>query len=109
MKKLDMTTKLYLKVTGAVIKEHVKVEKVKQKLELLEPSKSIKEVYVFNNYEEYKDYFLMFLDDISDETIMLAIYTISSNGQIIALKGLCNQIIGRILSNKSNRLVLKNN
>ena len=51
------------------------------------------EVYVFRNYDEYKDYFLMYLDSIEEDVIDLAIYTRGSKGQIIALKELCEHII----------------
>ena len=51
------------------------------------------EVYIFKDYDEYKRFFLMYLDNIEDDVIDLAIYTRGSKGQIVALKGLCEHII----------------
>ena len=53
------------------------------------------EVYIFKDYDEYKKFFLMYLDDIENDLIDLAIYTRGSKGQIVALKGLCEYIILR--------------
>ena len=52
-----------------------------------------KKTYIFKNHDEYRRFFLMYLDDINDEVIDLAIYARGSKGQIVALKGLCEHII----------------
>ncbi len=51
------------------------------------------EVYVFRNYDEYKDYFLMYLDSIEEDVIDLSIYTRGSKRSNNCLKKLCEHII----------------
>ncbi len=51
------------------------------------------EPYIFKNYEEYRNFFLMYLNEVDNNLIDLAIYTKGNKGQIIALKGLCEHII----------------
>ena len=43
-----------------------------------------------------ENFFLMYLDNVDDELIDLAIYTHGSRGQIVALKGLCERIIIKV-------------
>jgi hypothetical protein len=95
MKNIDLKTLIYLYVTGAKIVEHEEVVNNLDKLDLDINNINMKEVYIFNSYEELKNYFLMYLDDISDEILNLVIYTRGLKGQIVAFKGLCETIIIR--------------
>lgn len=91
--KLDFKTWLYLYITHAVIVEHPPVVEVENKKIMPVKESKKHEMFVFNNYEEYRNYYLMYLDSIEDEVIDLAIYTKGSKGQIVAFKGLCEHII----------------
>lgn len=91
--KLDFKTWLYLYITHAVRVDHPLVVEVENKRTMFVKDSKKNEVFVFNNYEEYRNYYLMYLDGIEDEVIDLAIYTRGSKGQIVALKGLCEHII----------------
>jgi hypothetical protein len=91
--KLDFKTWLYLYITHAVRVDHPLVVEVEDKRTMHVKDSKKNEVFVFNNYEEYRNYYLMYLDNIDDEVIDLAIYTRGSKGQIVALKGLCEHII----------------
>ncbi len=91
--KLDFKTWLYLYTTRAVRIEHPPVIDVEDKRTMYVKDSKKNEVYVFRNYDEYKDYFLMYLDSIEEDVIDLAIYTRGSKGQIIAFKKLCEHII----------------
>lgn len=91
--RLDFKTWLYLYITHAVRVDHPLVAEVEDKRTMFVKDSKKNEVFVFNNYEEYRNYYLMYLDGIDDEVIDLAIYTIGSKGQIVALKGLCEHII----------------
>lgn len=91
--KLDFKTWLYLYITHAIRIDHPPVEDVDNKRTMYVKDSKKNEVYVFRNYDEYKNYFLMYLDNVEEDVIDLAIYTRGSKGQIIALKGLCEHII----------------
>ena len=91
--KLDFKTWLYLYITHAVRVDHPHVVEVEDKRTMFVKDSKKNEVFVFNNYEEYINYYLMYLDSIEDEVIDLAIYTRGNKGQIVALKGLCEHII----------------
>lgn len=91
--KLDFKTWLYLYITHAVRVDHPLVVEVEDKRTMFVKDSKKNEVFVFNNYEEYRNYYLMYLDSIEDEVIDLAIYTRGNKGQIVALKGLCEHII----------------
>lgn len=91
MSKMDLKTKLYLFITGAVI-ENTK-EYTKPKVE-----KNI--VYVFGNDDEFKNYFRNYLGvDVDNNIINTAIYTKSKYGAVIAFKGLCDYIITKHMLN----------
>lgn len=102
--KLDFKTLFYLYITQAKIVEHPPVEVVEDKRTIESEDSKKNEVYVFKNYEEYKNYFFMYLDSIENDVIDLAIYTRGSKGQIIALKGLCEQIIVKNNKIKNNNI-----
>ena len=91
--KLDFKTWLYLYITHAVRIEHPPVIDIEDKRTMYVKDSKKNEVYVFRDHDEYKNYFLMYLDSIEEDVIDLAIYTRGSKGQIIALKELCEHII----------------
>lgn len=91
--KLDLKTILYLFIKKAKIVTHVKVEEQTKKFRMYVHCTAENEVFVFDNYEEYVNYFKMYLNHVDEETIDLAIYTRGKNGQIVAFKGLCERII----------------
>lgn len=101
MKTLDIKTKIYLHITG------VKVEKEK----VYSPNETRSNiVYIFTNYEEYKNYFLDHIPLVEENIIDMAIYTRGKNGEIVAFKGLCDHIIKRLKPNKKEvALTLKTN
>lgn len=91
--RLDFKTWLYLYITKAVKVDHIPVVEVEEKNQMCVNDSKENEVYIFKDYDEYKKFFLMYLDDIEDDVIDLAIYTRGSKGQIVALKRLCEHII----------------
>ena len=91
--RLDFKTWLYLYITKALRVEHIPVVAVEEKRRMYVKDSKENEVYIFKDYDEYKKFFLMYLDDIDNDVIDLAIYTRGSKGQIVALKGLCEHII----------------
>ncbi len=98
MKTLDLKTRLYLYITGAVIEKE-------KKYTIQEVNKNV--VYIFNDYEEFKNYFKEHIVDITEDLINLAIYTKSINGGIVAFKGLCDHIITNLKYQvKNNNLYL---
>lgn len=103
--RLDFKTWLYLYITKALRVEHIPVVEVEEKRKMYVKDSKANEVYIFKDYDEYKRFFLMYLDNIEDEVIDLAIYTRGSKGQIVALKGLCERII--VKKTDKQGLVLK--
>lgn len=93
LSKLDFKTWLYLYITKILRVEHIPVVEVEKKRQMYVKDSQKNEAYVFKDYDEYKRFFLMYLDNIEDDVINLAIYTRGSKGQIVALKGLCEHII----------------
>ena len=93
--KLDFRTRLFLFITCARIVKHPEVVKVEEKLEFNEKANNKKDVYVFDSFDEYRNFFKMYIDDFDDELIDLAIYTRTDEGIIVALKELCCHIIQR--------------
>lgn len=93
LSKLDFKTWLYLYITKTLRVEHIPVVEVDKKRQMYVKDSQKNEAYVFKDYDEYKRFFLMYLDNIEDDVIDLAIYTRGSKGQIVALKGLCEHII----------------
>lgn len=96
LEKLDLETWLYLYLTKAKIKKYLKIENLSKKREFSIGKTQKNEVYIFKNYDEYRNFFLMYLDDVENELIDLAIYTRGNKGQIVALKGLCERIIIKV-------------
>lgn len=91
--RLDFKTWLFLHLTKAVETEHIPVVEEKNKKIMDVKDSRSNEIYIFKNYEEYRNFFLMYLNDVDNDLINLAIYTKGSKGQIVALKGLCERII----------------
>ena len=89
MNKLDLKTKLFLYITRA---NNLGVPNFDDsKIEINEEQPH--DVYMFDSYEDYINYFKMYLKNVDEELIQKAIYTTGKKGQIIALKGLCERII----------------
>ena len=89
MNKLDLKTKLFLYITRA---NNLGVPNFDtSKIEINE--EQLHDVYVFDRYEDYVNYFKMYLKNVDEELIQKAIYTTGKKGQVVALKGLCERII----------------
>lgn len=89
MSKVDLITKLYLYIAklnnlGAPNLNNPKI--------IINEDKT-NDVYVFDNYEDYINYFKFYLKSIDEKLIQSAIYTTGAKGQIIAFKGMCEYII----------------
>ena len=93
IQKVDFKTWLYLIITNVKIVVHPEVFNIDNKRKMDVNDNNENEVYVFNNYDEYKNFFLMYLNSIEEYVIDSAIYTRGNDGKIIALKGLCEYII----------------
>ena len=80
-------------ITGVVVEKEKKytIQKVNSNV-----------VYIFNNYDEFKDYFREYMVDVRGDLIDLAIYTKSKNGGVVALKSLCDHIITKSKIENSN-------
>lgn len=91
--KLDIKTKLFLHLNRNTIVGHIPVEEVTEKRRMYIRDMNKEDVYVFKNYTEYMNFFKMYLEDVSEDVIDLAILTRGSKGQIIAIKSLCERII----------------
>ena len=105
--RLDFKTWLYLYITKILRVEHTPVVEVEEKRRMYVNDSKKNEVYIFKDYDEYKKFFLMYLDDIENDIIDLAIYTRGSKGQIVALKGLCEHLWESYdLCSESNKTIL---
>lgn len=91
--RLDFQTNLFLSVVKAKKVSHPAVREVENKLYMQPYSCDKHEVYVFNNFEEYKNFYLMYFDSIDDELIDMAVITHGNKGQVVALRSLVNLII----------------
>ena len=91
--RLNFKTWLFLYLTNAVKIDHIPVVEGKAKKAMDINDSNPNEIYIFKNYDEYRNFFLMYLNEIDNNLIDLAIYTKGSKGQIIALKSLCEYII----------------
>lgn len=77
---------------------HLKEEKNKQ-YSFMPCDKNI--IYKFNNYNEFKNYFIQNgFDNISDDLLELCRMITTKKGTIIALKGLCDYTIKKHKINK---------
>lgn len=91
---------MFLYVTHTIKVAHPSVVKVDNKRTMQINDSKKNEVFIFDSYEEYRNYYLMYLDSIEDEIIDLAIYTRGSKGHIVTLKGLCEHIIFKKKNNE---------
>lgn len=91
--KLDIKTKLFLHLNRNTIVGHIPVEEVIEKRRMYIRDMNKENVYIFKDYAEYMNFFRMYLEDVSEDVIDLAILTRGSKGQIIASKTLCERII----------------
>lgn len=78
--KLDFKTRFYLYITYAAIVEHSPAVEVDNKRTMYVKDIKNNEAFIFNNYEEYRNYYFMYLDSIEDEVIDLVIYTRGRSG-----------------------------
>lgn len=89
MSKLDIKTKLFLHITkannlGTPNFDTSRIEINKEQTY---------DVYVFDSYEDYFNYFKIYLKNVDEELIQKAIYITGKKGQVVAFKGLCERII----------------
>ena len=89
MNKLNLKTKLYLKAKKAIITS------IPSTNDYVVDIKNINKnlVYVFDSYEDYVNFYKSFIKTVNEDIINDAIYTTGRNGQIVALKWLCDRII----------------
>ena len=90
--KLDFRTKLYLSIAHLNVVDHIEVKKIDEKIKF-DTDKIKGDVYIFDSFKEYKNYYLMFLSDVDEELIKLAIIRKTKKGQIIVFRGICEYII----------------
>lgn len=112
MKKVDLEAELFIKVLG------LKEEKIKR---YSEEESDLSLVYLFNDYDEYKNYFAIHgFEKITEEILELCEMKVTSNGTVIALKQLCDSTIKKYreknhidddnkeIKDKSNSFKIKN-
>ena len=93
MKRLDFKTALFLNIIGAKKEKNI-LRNGEDKELIKKTEKNI--VYVFESYDDFKTYFEEYLGSVDEDLINMAIVTRSSKGQVIALKGLCENIIVKV-------------
>lgn len=86
MSKLNFKTRLYLKLIGVEVLDH-NINKIKFK----RPNPY--EVYVFENFSEYTNFFGKYIKNLDKNKIKSAILSTTKNGQIIAFKAICDDLI----------------
>ncbi len=95
MNKLDMKTRFFLYITKLNVVEHEEVKKGKDPKKMLVERVNKNDVYLFNDYLEYVNFYKMYLRSIKEELISFAIKKVCKNGNIIALKEFCDELIIR--------------
>ena len=93
MKNLDIRTKLFLHITHAKIVNRDDNAIIPEEIEIGDATNN--DVYVFENFEEYVNFFKIYLNKVDKFLIELAIHKRGKQGQIIASKYLCERIIVR--------------
>lgn len=95
MKKLNFLIKCRIALAKGKIIDHPKVEKLDKKIELQISDSKFNDFYVFENYEEFENYFKMYIDinKIDKNTLDKTIYVIGKKGHVVVFKGLCEKII----------------
>ena len=91
--RLDFKTWLFLHIMNVIKVEHIPVVDVDEKRTMFVRDSKKNEVYIFKDYDEYRRFYLMYLDNVDNDIIDLAILTRGSKGQIVALRGLCEHIV----------------
>jgi len=91
--KPDFSTLLYLMLDNTKIVAHPEVFDLDSKRKLDITPCTTREAYVFKNFDEYKKYFLMYLNDVNDEEIINFIICTSKKGHVVASKMLCQKLI----------------
>ena len=84
MKKFDMEVSLYKYLL------HLKEEELK-KYDKNEAQKDV--IYVFNNYDDFRYYFVSYGVDVDEEILNLCKIKTTMRGKIVAFKGLCDHYI----------------
>ena len=87
MSKLDFKTNLYLTVCKAKILDYNSINEINIK----KPNPY--EIYVFENFDEYVNYYKKYLKEVDEDRIKNAICTINKKGQVVAYKALCEKMI----------------
>ena len=95
--RLDLKTRLFLFATGAKI---VRCDADLYDTNLHDVDSrdaNTRDVYVFEDYDDYMNYFRVHIGDCLDEDLIKkAIYTTGKRGQIVAFKGLCEYIVAAL-------------
>ena len=91
--KLDFRTQLFLNIIRAVKVHHPPIVPVETKNDISLDGTNVRETFIFENYQEYLNYYLMYLDTVDENLICVAILKRGKKGQIVALKKLCEMII----------------
>ena len=91
--KLDFRTQLFLNIIKAVKVHHPPIVQVETKNDISLDGTNVRETFIFENYQEYLNYYLMYLDTVDENLICVAILKRGKKGQIVALKKLCEMII----------------
>ena len=89
----DLITLLYLMLDNVKIVAHPEVFDLDSKRKLDITPCTTREAYVFKNFDEYRKYFLMYLNDVNDEEIINFIICTSKKGYVVASKMFCQQLI----------------
>ncbi len=100
-KKMDFATWFYLFCLNLKVEKHEQVEDVKKKITFsFDNVKSSNNIYVFKDYKEFKNFFLMYLDNVNEDILKSLIFSKSKSGHIIAFKSLCQYYIVESLIRK---------
>ena len=67
---MDFKTWLYLHTTKELKVEHIPVEELQEKKQMYVENSKKNEVYIFKDYDEYRRFFLMDLDNIENDVII---------------------------------------
>lgn len=92
---------MYSKTEIGILVSGLIVEKEK---EYTTGTENRKKVYIFENYEEFKNYFERYGIEARKDIIDLAIHRKTKKGYVVAFKGLCDHIITKTKNNLSNNI-----
>ena len=71
--KLDFRTQLFLNIIKAVKVHHPPIVQVETKNDISLDGTNVRETFIFENYQEYLNYYLMYLDTVDENLICVAI------------------------------------